>query len=315
VTEVQLSALSLGDCLASGGQGSIYAITDDPGIVFKRYHNPADPALAAATLRFLVAERSMIAFAGSPVDEWAAWPAATVCADGRPIGFLMKRVGPEFAITIRGRDKLADLSYLATEPGPLWADVPLPTDQDRVRILHHLAGAMHALHQRGIVFGDVSFANVLWAQSPRPKIMLLDCDGMRPSGRPAVLPQTETLDWDDPMAPARSAPTIEQDRYKLSLAVLRVLARSLDARPHADLCPPMNGLDQSTAVRVGQLLMAAAGHPAARPSAADWANVLSGRVTVPVPLLVARKIDGPPPKPDVLSNAPRVFRPVVPPTS
>src|SRR6218665_3795507 len=186
MSEIQLGTLTLGDEIAAGGQGSVTALKSDLATVLKRYHDASGPDFNAETLRWLVAERSRIFLAGSPVEEWSAWPKAVVRHGGRVVGFLMPRVPEAFTIEIGGRSRLADLSYLAAEPSPLWADVPLPTDEERVRVLYHLAAAMQALHHRDIVMGDVSFANIIWARTPRPRVMLIDCDGMRPPSRQPV---------------------------------------------------------------------------------------------------------------------------------
>ena len=313
MSEVQLADLTLGDTLATGGQGAVMALANDPLTVFKRYHNPADPAFDEGTLAWLVQERSRISSAGNPVDEWAAWPSVLVRDGNRAVGFLMPRVPSEFTLDIGGRPKLADLSFLATEPGPLWADVPLPSDEERVQIVQSLASAMRSLHQRKIVVGDVSFANVIWARTPRPRVMLLDCDGMCHPLRAPVLPQAETLDWDDPMAPPGTPPTLDRDRYKLALAVLRVLNRDLQIRPDPNHRAHLRGLQEPTASAVHQLLADAAGPIGTRPSAADWVTALSARATVPIGKLVPRKIDAPPPKPDLLGGGKRTYRPVTPP--
>lgn len=291
----------------------MFALEDQPANVFKQYHNPADPEFNEQALQWLVAERAGIAFEGRAVDEWAAWPSAVVKDGAQAVGFLMRRVPVDFTITINGQAKLADLSFVASQPRPLWAQVPLPSDEECVQLVHHLAGAMRALHQRGVVMGDISFLNVVWARTPSPRIMLLDCDGMRRGTDPPVLPQAETLDWEDPLAPSGSPPTIERDRYKLALAVLRVLTRDLEATPTPTTRVELRGLSGPSTDRVLALLQAAAGPLALRPSASDWIAALSMRDSVPISMPSPRTIDGPPAKPELLGEQPRSYRPVQPP--
>jgi hypothetical protein len=316
MTVVDVSTLQLGDQIGDpGGQGTVFTVASETNTVFKRYHNSADRSFNPGTLRQLIAERGQVGYVGTPVDEWAAWPKAIVVDGPTTIGFLMRRVPEEFFITIRGRDKLADLSFLAAEPSPLWGGVPLPSPAVRVEILRHFAGAMQALHQRQIVLGDVSFANVLWAVRPRPRVMLIDCDGMRREGRLPVLPQAETLDWNDPLAAAGSAPDMDRDRYKLALAVLRVLAGRLDARPGADNVVNRHALSEHARVSVGELLQLAAGPVGTRPTAVAWAAALAGRQSITVGHLEGRigRVEMPAAKPDLV-HAPkaREYRPVKP---
>jgi hypothetical protein len=159
---------------------------------------------------------------------------------------------------------------------------------------------------------------VLWAGAPRPRIMLLDCDGMRREGRDPVLPQAETLDWNDPLAGpgTKTTPTIDRDCYKLALAVLRILTRSLDARPTpATTVDPGLFEQPDTAQRVESLLRQAGGPVGSRPTAKQWALALSGRTFVPVTTPAQRRtINAPQPQPDMLNGAqPREYRSVVPP--
>ena len=314
MTEVQLDSLTLGEALATGGQGTVFALKNQLSSVFKQYHNPANPEFNEQALAWLVAERTRISFEGRAVDEWAAWPSAVVKDGAQTVGFLMRRVPAEFTIAINGQAKLADLSFLASKPRPLWAQVPLPSDEECVQLIHHLAGAMRALHQRSVVIGDISFLNVVWARTPSPRVMLLDCDGMRRGTDPPVLPQAETLDWEDPLARPNSPPTIERDRYKLALAVMRVLTRDLEAKPTPTISAQLRGLSGPSADRVLTLLRMAAGPLESRPSASDWIAALSMRDSVPVSMPSRRKIDSPPSKPELLGERPRSYRPVQPPS-
>jgi hypothetical protein len=312
------SSLAVGEKLADGGQGKVFALSNDPEHVFKEYHNPDDPLFRPDMLQHLVDDRAQLVYAGAKVDDWAAWPVSVVTDGPKTVGFLMRRVPAEFALRVRGKDKLAELGYLGSAPKPLWGPIQLPTPQERIEIAQDLAGAMDALHQRKIVIGDLSFANVLWTGSPRPRIMFLDCDGMRPEGRDPVLPQAETLDWGDPLADpnARTGPTIDRDCYKLALAVLRILTRSLNARPD-----PTTTLDRAlfehaeAAERVETLLRAAAGPVGSRPTAKQWTAALSGRAFVSVTKPPrARTIEAPQPQPDMFDRGqPRKYQRVVPP--
>lgn len=301
MTAVQLSTLRIGDQLDDGGQGVVFALLDRPGQVLKRYHNPDDPQFNAAALRRLVAARDSITYAGRPVEKFAAWPSAVVIDGSKTVGFLMPRVPEdEFMLQIRSSRRLANLSYLAQVPPPLWGSVELPDDAEKLQILRFLAGVVEALHNRGIVLGDISFGNVLWARGGEPRVMVIDCDGMRSEGGVSVLPPVDTIDWDDPKAGRGAAPSKDQDRYKLAMAVLRVVSRTLDARPEDSGDHDFSQLGPAGG-RIKALLVEASGSAGSRPVAAKWVAALSDRQTRPIPTGTSRRpIDAPPPQPSLL---------------
>ena len=313
---VQLRDLVIGIELATGGQGSVFDLPAWPGAVLKKYHEPVPASFCAASVAALVHERDHILHEGEPVDQWAAWPSMIVLDGSRTVGFVMPRAPEAFMLTIRGQLRLADLSYLATEPRPLWGSVSLPGDAERVAVLRHLAGAIQSLHHRGIVFGDISFGNILWSTQPRPRVLLLDCDGMQPPNRLAVLPSADTPDWEDPFARV-PLPDVDRDNYKLALAVVRILTRSMDARPGGTTDrATLRGLAPDVANRVGALVDRASGPVGSRPQAGEWAAALGGRTSIPVQSNGQRRlaVDAPPPRPDLLAtrSEPRVFTPVQP---
>ncbi|MFJ3586458.1 hypothetical protein ACIPPS_30115 [Streptomyces sp. NPDC090127] len=97
------------------------------------------------------------------------------------------------------------------------------------------------LHAMGLVVGDLSQANVLWSLEPGPAVHLLDCDGVRITGRPAVLDQADTPDWLDPHAPPGAGgpygtrPDLGQWRAALAgRDTIRLLATRPAPRPTVD---------------------------------------------------------------------------------
>jgi hypothetical protein len=199
------------------------------------------------------------------------------------------------------------LSYLSRPPAPKWGEVDLPNDDVRVAILRHFAATMDALHARGLVIGDISFGNVLWRADPAG-IMLIDCDGIHPEGQASVMPQADTLDWDDPEAGPGERPSRDRDRYKLSLAVARVLTQDLAIRPcdaaRAQLFAPEK-VKQPVRTLLDEVC---SGGP--RPTAARWSKALAGRGTVSVTPPTPRPMEAPPPKPDMIvtGNTDRQYR-------
>lgn len=298
---MDLAQLRVADELDDGGQAKVFALADDASLVLKRYHDPDHSGLQPGTLHILIGLRQGLRAMGWGVDAWAAWPIEPVEDRGRLVGFLMPRVSGEFMLVVGGKARLANLSYLAQEPRPIWGDVDLPAQEGRLRVLVSLAGIIQALHDRDLVIGDLSFGNVLWTAGPPARVFLLDCDGIRPVNGLPVLPQADTLDWADPLAQRGSPPDKDRDRYKLALAVLRVLGRSLESYPTADSDHDLRDTPPEVAVSVNELLKRAAGPIGARPTAGEWRLALEGRRSVGVVAPTPRPANsGPPPKPELL---------------
>ncbi len=140
--------------------------------------------------------------------------------------------------------------------------------------------------------GDLAPSNLLVAFRRGLEVCFIDCDSMVFHGRRA-LAAVETGDWNVPAGEASS--TRAADAYKLGLVMLRLFARSHDARdpqPHLRHVPAL----------VRPLLLRALGpEPANRPPAGEWQRALAHLVAsgglserYPGP---ARRPPAPPPRP------------------
>ena len=310
---VELAALHLGEELGDGGQGKVYALADRPGDVLKRYHDPAIAAGAPHRLAALTEAAGQLHANGRPSGQWAALPHTIVVEGDQCIGFLMQRIPATFMLVVGGRPRPADLSYLAAVPKPVWGDVALPDDAGRVAVLAQYCAVVHALHTAGLVLGDMSFGNVLWSTAPQPSVLLLDCDSISEADGGGPI-QFDTLDWDDPLATPGSRADADRDRYKLALAILRVLARELSIRPEHTNTADLRLPESVGRAAVGDLARRAAGPRGTRPTAAEWSSAILNRATVAVARPQVRIRSGPAPKPDLL-DGPRVRQtvPVTPP--
>jgi len=275
---VELARLDLGDRLGDGGQAEVFLVNNRPGQAFKRYRDSVLPNLRVDVLEELAAETGQLAIEGRPITYWATWPTETVRAGGRVVGFLMPLLDPVFSLREgKLKGKHASFSYLATAPAPFWGHVRLPSQGDRVKLLASLAGVMQQLHHRRMVVGDLSWGNVLWARSPELRVILLDCDGIRPPRGLPVSKQLDSPDWQDPLAAAVLAPDADRDCYKLSLMVLRVLTQELNARPSLQGGHRLPGLAPETEAAIDGLLVRSASPPGDRPTATEWRQALQGR--------------------------------------
>jgi serine/threonine protein kinase len=100
---------------------------------------------------------------------------------------------------------------------------PVVSVDERFAICASFARALHFLHHRNIVFGDISSKNGLWSvSSGKAEVMLVDCDAVRVAGQQSAVPALNSPDWFPPSSERRSL-TIWTDRYKFGLFVLRAL--------------------------------------------------------------------------------------------
>lgn len=286
---IPLSSLKLGQRLGDGGQAEVFRVNNREGEAFKRYRDNALPHLRPDVLEELAAETGQLQLEGRPITHWATWPTATVVDGGRVVGFLMPLLDKVFSMSDGNLvGKHASFSYLATKPAPIWGAVRLPAQAERAHLLALLAGVIQQLHHRKMVVGDLSWANVLWARYPEPRVILLDCDGIRPPKGTPVTPQLDTPDWNDPLAPHGSPPDADRDCYKFSLMVLRVLSQDLNARPSERGKHSLQGLAPDAARAIDGLLVRSASAPGKRPTATEWRQALQGRsvqhVAAPTPV-------------------------------
>ncbi|MFD9373045.1 hypothetical protein ACFWA6_35845 [Streptomyces sp. NPDC060020] len=278
--DVERRSLRLGAQLTSGGQGHIHELSDEPGLIYKEFYNGRpDPhaldALVKLRQRLPAADRAAL-------DAQAAWPLCRVTEGGTVLGFLMNRVPAAFAWqSLGGKTMMAEVQYLLRPAKPAYQALPQPTPEQRLELARAYVALFGRLHDWGLVFGDVSHANLLWTLHPLPAVHLIDCDGARRIGSNPVLPQAHTPDWDDPLAPA-GHPTLDSDRYKAALLAGRVLACDPYLRPEDPWHPVPGTLNETQRTAVERLLRQAAGPYGARPDMRQWASALSDRRTIPL---------------------------------
>ena len=283
--DIDEASLRIGAELGAGGQGTVYQVEGQPGLVFKQYKVAgADPD----ALKILVdlpgqlppSERDRL-------HARTAWPLARVYNRGQLSGFLMQEIPGRFAAAnIAGTRKLRELQFLVYPRKPLWGQIVPPggvSARTRIEVAREFTALVGLLHGRALIAGDVSMNNVLWTGTDGAPvtIFLIDCDGIRRLGSRPVLAQAETLDWNDPCQPP-SGPNLDTDRYKLALLVGRVLSVSAYARPGEPLAL-VPGVPARVAERVTAAWQRAAGPFGGRPDAAAWAMALSDREEIVLP--------------------------------
>ena len=262
-----LRDLVVADEIGDGGEGTVHDLVPTRGVpagaVLKRYQRTVPPD-RADQLDTLVALRAQLRLGMAPY----AWPEATVVDDGQLVGVLMPRAPSEFwvEVTLRsgGRQRrLREVQYLLfpaeklARLGIAFAALP-----ERLELLAALAAAVGRLHDLGLVYGDLSARNVLYATDGPIGVFLLDCDGIVEDGARYVV---DSPDWTDPAGPEVAMPAT--DVYKLGLLAARVLA----VNPTTRTLPGGGG---TPAVIADVLTAALDPSPAARPDLLELQQAL-----------------------------------------
>jgi len=220
------------------------------------------------------------------VSKRSAWPETLVRKNGAFSGFLMKKIPDEFScqhgMKGRARHGLTDWNKLVTRDD--WMDkdniessVPkfdvLSKKDEKVllQILLDLAKLFECLHNHGIVVGDVSGRNLLWAIKPSPTVFLIDCDGFRREGERAVTTSKETPDWFDPQLNGGDT-TMDSDRFKLAIAIYRAFFSDPFGTPNQ----PKNSVSthQTKLLELARRGTA----PSNRTTAKEWREALEGMI-------------------------------------
>ncbi len=309
-----------------GGQGRVYrpavipAGLGDGPVVVKVYRR-APPAGAGSVLTEMVAWSHLLEpEQRAALYRVAAWPLAVVRAGEVAAGIAMRDVRGRFSVPFvmpsgRRERVLLTLEHLLGADSFLQMrglGVTLDTFT-RTEVAERICDALAFLHRHAIVASDIAPNNLLVAfgAGDEPEVCLIDCDSMVFLGRQA-LTSVQTADWDIPAAFEESPNTRAADAYKLGLVVLRLYARSHDARSlgaHVRHVPfELHGL----------LARSLAGDAVNRPPAGEWQRALRGLLAdgrlnerypgpAPAPRVVVRAV------PPVTPGLPQVAAPGVAP--
>ena len=312
VLRVDISSLSLGPQLGSGGQGRVlpvegFRVNGEWPAVLKIYSPDVAAQIDAAVLEKIVGlPRQLPPEERQWLQENTAWPAVIAEDQGAVSGFLMRQVPREFYFGFRTRtqgvrQQLADTAFLLNPDSYVSSSGLVVSDRDRLALLSSVAATLSRLHALGAAAGDFSPKNVLFSLHPSPGCFLIDCDAVQLRGE-SVFPQIETPDWEVPSGEAKA--TEATDAYKFGLLAIRLFARDQSSRDPAALAalsPELGHLaqlsqDPNPAQRPGPgawaSALGAAGHRASTvPPAPQAAAPSYHRVSVPVPPVTA----GPPP--------------------
>lgn len=282
--------------IGSGGMAKVFALPDfwlpeNPGrrYVYKKFRSKVRPVPLYGMGSLVKLYASLEAPQRDLFDRSFNWPVRAVVdeSDGAA-GIILPLLPDEFFVDLRlssgkrkrkpaeGQFLFVDSAYCAR------VGVPFADEQQRRQLCRSLAYAFGLLDRADVVYGDLSSRNFLFRLRPKPAVMLVDCDAVRPHGTAAAVGiQPHSPDWEPPEAiKARkrrdstgfSIQNRATDRYKLGLAILRILTPGDGCSTNTQPAAARRLLPR----HLFEMLQRSLGDaPADRPTARDWYQELT----------------------------------------
>lgn len=145
--------------LGQGGEGIVYEVREDHGLVIKIYNH--------ALTRERIEKLTYMASISSPeLNKFAAWPLDLLHDQkGKACGFTMRKLVAFVPL---------HMLFSPMERKKLFADKGY---NYLVHVARNLAMAFYKIHQMGIIIGDVNEANILVNQNGM--VAMIDCDSFQ----------------------------------------------------------------------------------------------------------------------------------------
>jgi DNA-binding helix-hairpin-helix protein with protein kinase domain len=158
----QSETARLGRRIGAGAEGEVYEVQDKGDLVAKIYYEPPPPEKAE---KLVVLSR----LANERLFNLSAWPVTTLSdtSDGEVIGFVMKKISHAEEVHALHSPK----SRLQKFPEASWAFL--------IYVAANIARAVAAIHEHGLVIGDVNPKNILVTR--KATVYLLDVDSFQVS--------------------------------------------------------------------------------------------------------------------------------------
>ena len=153
-------AIALGALIATGGEGAVYNLRDDPSRVAKIYHKPPSKQTADKLA-------AMTGLAGPKLLAVAAWPSGLLrdAKTRAAVGFVMPRVSDCEPV----QQLYNPVQRLKNFPQANWSF--------QIRAAANLAAAFDEVHTNGCLVGDINQSNALVSRQALAR--LIDCDSFQ----------------------------------------------------------------------------------------------------------------------------------------
>ena len=202
------SVVRLGPQLGpKGGEGCVYEVSSDQGLVAKIFHKPAELDKRAKLIH-------MIGLTTSGLTSFAAWPKSLLLdRHHKLLGFLMPK-----AIGVEIHEVFSRTQRSTAFPGKEW--------NFSVRVARNCSAAFDEIHNAGGAIGDVNEGNLLVGQNGMVSLIDYDSYQMTANGR------TWTCDvgvpiWTAPELQGRDFRglhrTVNTDLFSLALLIFKIL--------------------------------------------------------------------------------------------
>lgn len=263
-SSIDLADLQLGEEIGFGGEGNVFRVLGQPDLVAKIYRRPS-PA-NGAWLEHMVAQLRTGRSIRVELLGQLMWPVATIRNRHEVVGAILPLLDDSYMMEFllpsgRSHRVPRELQYALAPPE--WhhrRGITLPTSRQRLEIVRSIAWTLGALHDAGLVFGDISPKNIVYRLTPTPRTLVMDFDCIRDAHHTASNiarpPALQSPDWSAPNG--EPYPTPATDCYKIGLVAWRLLAAAPASSP--DSAPAFDAL-------IGRALV---GDPEERPSARAW---------------------------------------------
>lgn len=291
MTGIEESQLGSRKEIGTGGMARVYSLPElflpeapNASWVYKKFRPKVRP-IAPYGLESLVRLLDEMPQAqNAAMQRHFNWPVRVVTdQEAGASGVILPLLADSYFLDLRlssgvRKRKPAELQFLFMD-AHYCARVGAPNvdDAQRREICRSLAYAMALLDRASVVYGDLSARNVLFRVSPRPGVMLVDCDAARCQGDTAAFgKQPHSPDWEPPEAvrarkrrdgASYSIQNKATDRYKLGVAILRILTPGEGCSVNTDPSAAKRLLPK----RIYTLLVRSlSDDPDARPAAKTW---------------------------------------------
>ena len=151
---------------------------------------------------------------------------------------------------------------------------------ERLQILLRIGQFLEVLHSHDLIYGDISWRNMLFALDPT-EVAILDMDGVHRISAEVLAGKdgAHTPDWEDPKSPDGAALGFDQDRYRYGLLAYRMLVSDgYDTHlPEGDHLPSLDhwGLASRAELQTIEWLMKRSCGPlGSRPPIGEWVEAL-----------------------------------------
>lgn len=232
---VSLQSLGKLSALGGGNEAQVSRVQSRHGIAVKIYKPNVINELHLPSLEALLATiEGLDTHTRAKISERAAFPIELVTKKGKWIGFTMPLLADTFFARhgVKAMPKRVELDWNRLTMSHCWvgnpnmfSEIPIPTERQQLEIALSVSQTIAMLHRAGIIIGDISGRNLLWALQPTPLAYFLDTDSFRIQQMPGTTTPKETDGWRDPEL--KGQPTnFSSDLYKLALAISRIFFSS-----------------------------------------------------------------------------------------